>query len=135
MNGAIRAAGSRHDERGDPLCALEGCLEVANTGDTPAVGATIRDHHRVFGQHRDERVEVPGGCGLRECRKQSPMHVRRRGEQALLCRHVLSRTLEELSAGRLSFLDERRDLLVIEVEDVPKQSCRRRGYDRHSRGR
>jgi hypothetical protein len=49
---------------------------------------------------------------------------RRCGEQALLRCHVLSRAVEELSAGRLALADQVRDLAVLEVEHVAKQQHR-----------
>src|SRR5215510_3874868 len=123
----VRAAGCRRNERGYLPSALERRLKVANAADTPASGPAIRDHHRVVRQHRDERVKVPCSCGLCERREQAPVRFRRGGEQALLLRHVLSRSLEELPAGRLAFTDQRRDLVVFEIEYVAEQQYRALG--------
>src|SRR5262249_23103382 len=68
----VRAAGCRRNERGYLPSALERRPKVANAADTPASGPTIRDHHRVVRQHRDDPVNPPSTSALCEPPRHAP---------------------------------------------------------------
>jgi hypothetical protein len=64
---------------------------------------------------------------MHERTEQAAVCLLRRGEKAFLGRHVLARALQELAAGGFAFADERRDLVVGEIEDVVQQQHRALG--------
>jgi len=72
----VHAAGGRRDERGDSRGAGERRLQIANARGTPAFSAAVGDHHGVFGQHRDERLDVPVGCGAGEGGEEATVFLR-----------------------------------------------------------
>jgi hypothetical protein len=118
----IRVARGCHNECRDPRGAVERRPKVADAPGTPAFGPAIGDQHRVVRQHPDERVEITRVGGLGERPEQSPVHFRRGRERALLRRDVLSRSLEELTAGRCALPDQRRDLVARRLVTRPGRS-------------
>jgi len=120
----VRAAGCRRHERGNPPCAMQRLLKIANSAGAPAFRTSIRDHYGILRQHGSERVNVTCGRGLRECCEQALVGFRGSGKQSFVLRDVLSRALKELSTRGLILADERGNIFVIEVENVPEQQHR-----------
>src|SRR5262249_1676071 len=115
------APGRLDHERCDAAGTVQRYAKIAKTSDAPAFAAPIRDQHGVFREHPDQRADVARVCGLHECAKQAAVRLLRRGEQAFLGSNVLARALEELAAGGFTPADERRNLVVGEIEDVVQQ--------------
>ena len=64
----VDAPSSRRNKCGDSPGALQRRLKIANSRGAPAFGTAIGDQHRIFGKHRDQRVEIAVGRGLGERR-------------------------------------------------------------------
>jgi DNA-binding transcriptional regulator YhcF (GntR family) len=120
----VRAAGCRRHERGNPPCPMQRLLKIANSSGAPAFRASIRDHHGILRQHGNERVNVARGRGLCERCEQALMSFRGSGKQTLVLRDVLSRAFKKLSTRGLILANQRGNVFVIEIENVPEQQYR-----------
>ena len=117
-------AGGRGSEYSDLARTNQRRLKIAKSSGSPAFGAAIRNHRRVFGEHRDECVDVSRSSGLMERGEQSPVDFRGRGKQAFLLGDVFPRAFQQFAAGRLASFDKRRDLGIVELEYVAQQQDR-----------
>ena len=91
--------------------ALKRLLKYANSSDAPALWTSVRDHHGIFCQHGNERVEVACGRGLCEGCEQALVGFRGSGKRALFLCDVFSRTFEELAVRGLLLADQLRNVV------------------------
>jgi hypothetical protein len=83
--------------------------------------AAVGDQHRVPGEQVGELIEVAAHDRLEERLQHSPVLLGRRDQRPPLHGHVVASAPQQLPAGRLALLDQRRDLAMAEVEDVVEE--------------
>jgi hypothetical protein len=96
-------------------------LEIADAGGAPPFGTAIGYQHRIFGKHRNQRIQISRRRSLRKSSQQASMRFLWSGEQSLFSRHIFSGALKQLSASRFVLADQFRDLRVFEVENIAKE--------------
>src|SRR5229473_6733016 len=121
LQACFSLARNRGKEDGDLLRAVEWFGKVANAREADTCGTAIGDHHCVIRQQLDQLVHLAGAHGLQESAQEASMLFGRRSEDSPCRRHVPPGAPQKLSAGGLTLPEQRRDLPVIEIENVVEE--------------
>src|SRR5712691_3190979 len=116
-----RATRRRHHERGDALRALQRPTKVAQAPEDTALGPAVRDQDGIRREQIHQAGDVACGRCADEGVQQLLVLLPRCADQPPPGRDLVTRALEELPARGRAARDERRDLLVAEVEHVVEQ--------------
>src|SRR5579872_1003603 len=116
-----RALGYRGEERSDPRDPQERTGEVPDLTESNPLGAAVGDDDRVVRQELRQRLRVSAAGGDQERAEQAAVLVVHRRQRAPLGRDVLPRAAHELPAGGLGLVEQRRDLGVVVLEDLPQE--------------